>query len=628
MLDVNSTNRGMLIPRMTTAQRTAVAAPAAGLLVFDNTTQSFWFFSAGSWIELTDQGSLQWTPNGSNISYSAGNVGIGDATPAATLTVGNGDKFQVSGAQGDVTFTDDEASIQFPSTTNPNSPMIYMFNSGTSNADRMMIGHSPSFPKWGIEYDDTLDVVYFRNNFSRTVGFHLNGYGSAGIGLSSENPMATFHVKGQTQNRTAVFGTPVGGDYYNTNVGIGNDQGNASLYIGKDLGDFAEFRWNFNENPAQGFLSIQTVGSPILSLQESGGRVGVGTTVPQSKFEVYTNPSNYTQLGVSNSVGSFFYQNQSAALGTGQTPLLAGRYRAASAPGSSYGSGLTNSAISAFSDWGDPYTFAITGHGWNDFGRSGAVFGAWVGGSYWGALAYRTSALQDYGGYFTSSTNGAGKSLLIKTGIGIGAWGELFGADIHGEVYGIYTEGNDYALYAAGTTFQSGPQVHLQPNGTEQQTVLYANVSTDMTVQTSGYAELSSGKATINFDDSFRNSVSSGFPVVVTVTPVGVSQGLYLTETSSRGFSVAESGDAGSNARFAFIAIGKRAGFEQPVIPAEVTRADYSDKVKRGLHNDADTKSKGEGLYYENGKLMVGKHPSVMVDRTEIAPQSGFFVIR
>ncbi|MBK6966740.1 MAG: hypothetical protein IPH20_23290 [Bacteroidales bacterium] len=38
MLDVKSTNRGMLVPRMTTAQRTAIATPASGLLVFDNTT--------------------------------------------------------------------------------------------------------------------------------------------------------------------------------------------------------------------------------------------------------------------------------------------------------------------------------------------------------------------------------------------------------------------------------------------------------------------------------------------------------------------------------------------------------------------------------------------------------------
>ncbi|KAF0194994.1 MAG: hypothetical protein FD166_3234 [Bacteroidetes bacterium] len=621
MLDVKSTSRGMLVPRMTTAQRTAIAAPAFGLLVFDNTTQSFWFYSAGSWVELTDQGSLQWTPNGSNISYSAGNVGIGDATPASTLTVGNGDKFQVSGTQGDVTFTDDEATIQFPATTNPNSPMMYMFSAGTQNADRMVIGHSPSFPKWGIEYHDSLDFVYFRNSASRIAGFNLNG--SVGFGEAAESHEATFHVKGQSYGRTAVFGTPVGLDFTSNNVSFGNDAGSVRLFIGKNETDNGEIRWNYSPNPSEGYMSILTPGgSQTLSLQESGGKVGVGTTLPQSKFEVFYNNNNYVQLGITEVTGNYFYQNQTPALGYGQSALLAVRYRVSSTPGAGYDFLSSGAAMKVYSDYGDPFTFAMAAHNWNDFGRSGAVFGADNAGSYFGALAYKNSSNNNYGGYFTSSTNGAGKGTLAKTGIGIGAWGELFGAEIHGEVYGLYAEGGDYALYADGTSFQNGPQVHLQPNGTDQQTVLYANVSTDMTVQTSGFAEMNAGKATITFDESFRNSVSADFPVVVTVTPVGVSQGIYLTETNTTGFSVAEAGDAKSNVRFAFIAIGKRAGYENPVIPYEVTRKDYSSKISRGLHNDADIKSEGEGLYYENGKLSVGKHPSTNVDRIEAARQT------
>ncbi|MFH1120712.1 MAG: hypothetical protein V1775_12895 [Bacteroidota bacterium] len=613
MLDVKSTNRGMLVPRMTTAQRTAIATPAAGLLVFDSTTQSFWFYSAGSWVELTDQGSLQWTPNGSNISYSAGNVGIGDATPVATLTVGDGDKFQVVGSDGDVLFTDDNASIRFPATEIPNSPMIYMFGSGTQNADRMVIGHSPSYPRWGLEYHDTTDVFYLRSSSERGFAFDLN-YGNLGIGL--DVPDARLHVANSPYFRTAVFGSEAGNLTSNTNVSIGSTDSDARLFIGKDAADFGEIIWRHSPNPSEGYLSISSKGSSTISLQESGGRVGVGTTLPQSAFEVYSTENNYAQLGVSEFTGSLFYQNQFPELGFGQSALSATRYRTLSAPGGDYGYVTSNAAIKAYSHWGDSYTYALTAHGWNDFTRSGAVLGAYQAGNYWGSLAYKNSGNTNFGGYFTNSTNGAGKATQAKTGIGIGAWGELFGADIHGEVYGIYAEGGDYALYAYGITFQNGPQVHLQPNGTEQQTVLYSNVSTDITVQTSGYAELSSGKATISFDEAFQNSVSPDFPVVVTITPVGYSQGLYLTETSTSGFGVAEAGDAKSNARFAFIAIGKRAGYENSVIPAEVTRADYSSKIGRGLHNDADTKSEGEGLYYENGRLSVGKHPSTNVDRT------------
>lgn len=52
MLDIQSDAKGVLIPRMTTAQRTAILTPANGLLVFDTDTQSFWFYG-GSWTELS-----------------------------------------------------------------------------------------------------------------------------------------------------------------------------------------------------------------------------------------------------------------------------------------------------------------------------------------------------------------------------------------------------------------------------------------------------------------------------------------------------------------------------------------------------------------------------------------------
>ncbi|NVO03102.1 MAG: hypothetical protein HXX09_10435 [Bacteroidetes bacterium] len=49
MLDVSSTDKGLLIPRMTTAQRTAIASPAKGLLVFDNDLSEFWYYNGAFW---------------------------------------------------------------------------------------------------------------------------------------------------------------------------------------------------------------------------------------------------------------------------------------------------------------------------------------------------------------------------------------------------------------------------------------------------------------------------------------------------------------------------------------------------------------------------------------------------
>lgn len=59
MLDIQSTTKGVLIPRMTTAQRTpGISSPANGLLVFDTTTKSFWFYNVNVWKELTSGSSL------------------------------------------------------------------------------------------------------------------------------------------------------------------------------------------------------------------------------------------------------------------------------------------------------------------------------------------------------------------------------------------------------------------------------------------------------------------------------------------------------------------------------------------------------------------------------------------
>ncbi|MCP4322360.1 MAG: hypothetical protein GY787_11030, partial [Alteromonadales bacterium] len=49
-LDVTSTDKGLLVPRMNTVQRTGISNPATGLLVFDTNTLTFWFYNGiGSW---------------------------------------------------------------------------------------------------------------------------------------------------------------------------------------------------------------------------------------------------------------------------------------------------------------------------------------------------------------------------------------------------------------------------------------------------------------------------------------------------------------------------------------------------------------------------------------------------
>lgn len=52
MLDVQSTSKGVLIPRMTIAQRDAIINPAIGLMIFNNTLSSFEYYSGSGWVDI------------------------------------------------------------------------------------------------------------------------------------------------------------------------------------------------------------------------------------------------------------------------------------------------------------------------------------------------------------------------------------------------------------------------------------------------------------------------------------------------------------------------------------------------------------------------------------------------
>ncbi|WAC02295.1 hypothetical protein N7U66_00530 [Lacinutrix neustonica] len=51
-LDISSTTQGLLAPRMTTTERTAIVSPAKGLLVFDIDNDAFYFYDGANWIAV------------------------------------------------------------------------------------------------------------------------------------------------------------------------------------------------------------------------------------------------------------------------------------------------------------------------------------------------------------------------------------------------------------------------------------------------------------------------------------------------------------------------------------------------------------------------------------------------
>lgn len=57
ILDVTSSDKGVLIPRMTTAQRDAITSPAAGLLIFNTDCIEFQYYNSTTWISMINANS-------------------------------------------------------------------------------------------------------------------------------------------------------------------------------------------------------------------------------------------------------------------------------------------------------------------------------------------------------------------------------------------------------------------------------------------------------------------------------------------------------------------------------------------------------------------------------------------
>lgn len=94
MLDVSSTSKGALFPRLTKAQRNAIASPATGLLLYQtDSTPGFYFYTGTTWTSLI---STAVTPNSKFAVFTSS----GTFTTSSNITANTVFKVTATGGGG------------------------------------------------------------------------------------------------------------------------------------------------------------------------------------------------------------------------------------------------------------------------------------------------------------------------------------------------------------------------------------------------------------------------------------------------------------------------------------------------------------------------------------------------
>lgn len=194
MLDITSADKGLLIPRMTQAQKNLITQPATGLLVYQIDVDSGFHYNQGTpatpdWIKLTS---------------------IVDDTPTieGVLTQGNDangqDLFGISRLGIGVSTTTLEAQINNP-TTNGSFLQITESSFGTTPTDGFSLGIDNGVAQL-INRENT-DMIFFTNNTER---MRLLSNGNLGIGTNA--PDSVLDVVGgariDTLNINSAFTLP------------------------------------------------------------------------------------------------------------------------------------------------------------------------------------------------------------------------------------------------------------------------------------------------------------------------------------------------------------------------------------------------------------------------------------
>ena len=310
MFEIKSNNKGLLIPRMSTAERTAIDNPATGLIVYDTDLDRFYFHGSSGWIEVTAGGtSNYWSLNGTHIfKNNGGNVGIGISIPGAALHI-----------KRDLEALRLEGSFSYLSLYNNTNAYTGFFGLG-SNQNNVALGTGGSNSAGSVQIwnNGHVNMDVLNTGLINVLGsnpqfsFYRNGNLTGEIAgydpnleISAFRPTSAVTTPGNLLLQVPVntqFAT-----YYAGNVGIGVTNAAFKLDVGGRIrlrseasGGLTAGMWfnNYDNTQYTGFIGEVGTGAPnhlgifgsssgwSFVMNTVTGNVGIGKFNPGNKLEV------------------------------------------------------------------------------------------------------------------------------------------------------------------------------------------------------------------------------------------------------------------------------------------------------------------------------------------------------
>ena len=307
LLDITSSSAGILIPRMTETDRTNIASPATGLLVYQtNNTAGFWFYNGSSWINIpTTAGSGEFQSIGGVVQNTT-NVGGDDFVFGATTLSGSDSKFWFDKSKA--AFRAGEASGTEWDDLNVGTGSIALGSQTTASGE-----YSVSLGLFSNAAEDySFSAGGFANGYGSVAfaGGQAEGLGSMALGSGAiaqgENAFALgesantnadyavafgFSASATSQYAVAMGGSSIssGSNAFSASGGNASGTGAVAFSTGQAAGDYSfAFAGEASGNGAIAFIGSDAIGDNSMSFGASSQALGESSIAMGADVTAYS----------------------------------------------------------------------------------------------------------------------------------------------------------------------------------------------------------------------------------------------------------------------------------------------------------------------------------------------------